>query len=161
MTARAPAPDARLNAGRKRRLIQRLDKALGRRSTPATANPAQRERQQRSQTRVRDARQSYDGLKRAILAEGGLRSNRDFPRSEIPADLYRPGKGKAPDVMAQVLQVAGYHYGGDDSMMVDIRRRRAALKDALGGRPGRVHNPQLICMDIERDAQGRFRRRRR
>jgi len=57
----------------------------------------------RSRAPYDDARKSYDELKRAILARGGIRANRDFARSEIPADLYRPRTGLAPDEMAQVL----------------------------------------------------------
>jgi len=151
--------DRQLNANRKRRLLQQLDKALGRKSKPATATPAQKERAARSAAAHTDARRSYDALKHAILAEGGLRANADYKRSEIPADLYRPRTGKAPDEMAQVLQVAGFHYDGDVSMFDDIVRRRDRLKDTAGGRT-RKRNPSIVCMDIERDAAGRFVRHR-
>jgi len=152
--------DRTLNANRKRRLLQNLDKALGRSSTPATTTPAQRERAARSRRRSEDARMSYEELKRAILARGGLRATRDFARTEIPADLYRPGTGLAPDEMAQVLTVHGFHYDGDDAMIRDVQRRRDAVKDASTGK-GRKRNPSIVCMDIERDANGRFVRHRR
>jgi hypothetical protein len=152
--------DRSTNANRKRRLLQQLDRALGRKSAPAKATPAQRERETRRRAGYQDARQSYDELKRAILARGGIRANRDFARSEIPADLYRPRTGLAPDEMAQVLTVHGFHYAGDDAMVRDIQRRRDRVKDASAGR-GRKRNPQIICMDIERDSTGRFVRHRR
>jgi hypothetical protein len=149
-----------LNENRKRRLLKQLDKALGRKSTPATATPAQKERAARSRASHDDARRSYDELKRAILARGGIRANRDFARSEIPADLYRPRTGLPPDEMAQVLTVHGFHYEGDDAMIRDIQRRRDAVKDTASGRT-RMRNPSIVCMDIERNARGQFVRHRR
>src|SRR6266536_2446257 len=153
------AVDRSTNANRKRRLLQQLDKASGRKRTPATPNPAQKERTARSRAGYQGARQSYDELKHAILARGGIRANRDYSRTEIPADLYRPRTGLPPDEMAQVLTVHGFHYDGDDAMVRDIHRRRDAVKDAAAGR-GRKRNPSIVCMDIERDAGGRFKRHR-
>jgi hypothetical protein len=149
-----------LNQNRKRRLLQQLDRALGRQSQPATATPAQKERDARRRAGYDDARRSYEELKRAILARGGIRATRDFARGEIPADLYRPKSGLAPDEMAQVLTVHGFHFAGDDAMMQDLRRRRDRVKDAASTR-ARGRNPSIVCMDIERDAGGRFKRYRR
>src|SRR5690348_11566028 len=74
----AGLPDAQLNTNRKRRLLRQLDKALGRRPQPAAATPAQKERRERAVSSHRDARRSYDELKRAILAHGGIRANADY-----------------------------------------------------------------------------------
>lgn len=158
-STRSPAPvDRQLNANRQRRALQRLDKALGRRSMPAKPTPEQRERRERAAAGHRDAVSSYNALKRAILANGGIRGNADYKRGEIPADVYRP-RGQPADEMAQFLAGDGFHYGGDVELMTDLHRRRDRVRDTLAGR-GRKANPQLICMDIERDHLGRFVRHR-
>lgn len=154
------AVDRQLNAGRKRRLLQQLDRALGRRSTPAVTSPAQRERSARARAAHDDAVKSYGELKRAILGRGGIRANRDYARTEIPADLYRPRTGLPADEMAQVLTVHGFHFGGDDDMVRDIHRRRERVLDTAAA-VGRRRNPSIVCMDIERDESGRFKRHRR
>jgi len=156
-TLKAPI-DRQLNEARKRRLLKRLDKALGRKTKPATMTAAQKERKARSEASYRDAKGAYEPLKRAVLAMGGLRATRDYPRREIPADLYRK-RGQAPDEMAQFLTSEGFHFEGDVELIAEVQKRRDRLKDAMGAR-GRRSNPQMICMDIERDAQGRFVRHR-
>jgi len=156
---REPVPlDPELNKRRKQRLLNKLDKALGRTKKPATMSPEQRAREAKAKAARLDARRSYEELKRAILAERGLRATRDFKRSEIPADLYRPKTGKAPDEMAQFLTSHGFHFEGDDDLILNIQKRREAVVAA--GR-GRKANPQIVCMDIERDEFGRFARHRR
>lgn len=150
-------PDAKLNANRKRRLLQQLDKALGRKTTPAKATPAQQERRERAVAGHRDALRSYDELKRAILAHGGIRANADYKRGEIPADVYRP-RGQPADEMATYLADHGLHYGGDAELMTDLHRRRDRVKDTAP--PKLRRGPSIVCMDIERDASGRFMRHR-
>jgi hypothetical protein len=94
-----------------------------------------------------------------VLGLGGLRATRDYPRREIPADLYRK-HGQAPDEMAQFLTSEGFHFEGDVELITEVQKRRDRVKDSLSAR-GRKRNPQMICMDIERDAQGRFQRHRK
>jgi hypothetical protein len=103
------------------------DRAYGRLREHRRHHERQQEEYERGE-RARDARRGYGEIKSAILKEGGIRANRDYPRDSIPRDLYNP-HGKPPDEMAQVLESEGFHFGGDVEMMADVKRRRKHVEE--------------------------------
>jgi hypothetical protein len=102
------------------------DRAHGRERQRRRHHEAQREDYEQHERRA-SAKRDYRGLQSAILAEGGIRPNADYGRSEIPRDVYRP-HGKPADEMAQVLETHGYHFGGDSEMFTELRHRRQGLE---------------------------------
>jgi hypothetical protein len=148
-----------LNANRKKRLLANLDKALARQGVKpprrrAVAARVTEEARLVARSRSDSAKRSYGQLRAAILSSGGLRANQDYKRSEIPRDLYSP-KGLAPDEMAAVLGVYGYHFDGDVDLFAEIGQRREETRMAREGSRKRK-NPSLVCADNCRDDHGRF-----
>ena len=157
--------DPRLDAARRRRLLARLDKALAARGVKPppkrAAVPAAATLQGRLRARVayEGARRSWDELKRAIQAEGGIQPNRDFAASEIPRELRaRRGRGLAPDEMADVLGTHGLFFDGDDDLIQTAQRRRERLSETHEGvrAVAARHNPSEVCSDNCRDPHGMF-----
>lgn len=157
-----------LNAGRKRRLLAAVDRALakqGIKPPKSTAKPSRKTeaRRQAAQHDARSAAQSYEALRVAVQALGGIRPNRDYGAGEIPRELRaRAGRpGLAPDEAAQLLSSAGFHYSGDVELFRDINRRRDRRAEtrstAAKHRPHK--NPTQICVDMVRDRRGRFVRK--
>lgn len=154
-------PDRQLNAGRKRRLLASLDKALAargvRRKRTARRPAAETEqRRQRAGETSRTARRSYLEFSNAVRSLGGIRPNRDYKASEIPRELRATrGRGLPPDEMADTLQIYGFQYEGDSDLFRDIERRREVVHRAReGGRKRK--NPSTVCADLRRDSRGRF-----
>jgi hypothetical protein len=110
---------------RRRALLRRLDAALARQHGERRASHAELEEEAEEwQRRVElEAHgRSYGELKREVLAEGGLRPDRDYGPGSMPRDLVR-AHGVPPDEMAPRLG-----YDSADEMLADLRRRRRALE---------------------------------
>jgi hypothetical protein len=160
--------DPQLEAGRRRRLLAQLDKAIQqqRRSyrpprqaaKPAASTQLRRLRASRS---YEDARSSYAELRQAIQSEGGIRPNRDYGSSQIPRELRaRRGRGKAPDEMAQTLETHSLYFEGDTDMMASIHARRGRLEEThlTARREAAHHGPSEVCTANCRNPHGAFAR---
>lgn len=155
-------------AARKRRLLARVDVEIRKRGgkplpkRPATPAASTVQARARAVGQYDDARRSYNELRRAIQAEGGLRGNRDYPLKEIPRELRRkPGApGLAADVMSQVLSGRGLHYEGDVELFADIERRRERLTEThqQANRLRARHGPSVVCTDSCRNRLGQWER---
>ncbi len=89
-------------------------------------------------------RDSLDWLecRRAVLAYGGIRPSRDWPRDYVPGDLYRV-TGKAPDlVAAEAMHPAPWGDNGDDrAMLAYLQRSYVAWQRFNDEAPHRAPKP--------------------
>lgn len=155
-----------LEAGRRRRLLQQLDRALARQGVRPPRRPvkaaASTERARLvARTRYETARASHAQLRTAIQREGGISPNRDFPAREIPREFRaRRNHGLPPDEMAQVLTSQGFHFEGDSEMILAVQARRERLSETHEDvrRVAARHGPSEVCTENCRNPQGMFAR---
>ena len=158
--------DAQLQAGRRRRLLAQLDKALARQGVkpprrPARASQKTEKARLTARTRYETARASHGQLVRAVRAEGGISTTRDFSSRQIPREFRaKRGRGLAPDEMAVVLTSHGFHFDGDSELITAIQQRREHLSEAHeeARRVAVRHGPSVVCTENCRDPHGAFAR---